>query len=450
MLGFSKKLSKKFSELYSAQQLEATAKESGFMKRRTKLSPAMFLDTLLFNEFDNSMVSLNDHSFDLQLKHNVQVRKQSLHQRFNAESVKFVHTLLAQHLEQQINQTINTAALKCFSSVKIKDSTRFGIPPNLKDVYPGTGGSALAAGVHVQFEFNLKDGRVSDINPTDALRQDQADASETLEDIETGSLIIRDLGYFSTNVFQQISQRKAYFISRLHPRVNVYELKQGDYQLLDLKKVHSKMKQRGIDNMELEVFVGGKLKVPVRLFIELMPQDQVSKRMQRATRQASRKGDTLSKAYKTYASLNLFITNVGAEQLAGKHIRTLYRLRWQIELRFKCFKGLCKLHAIKKMNYYRFETYLYGCLLYILLNWEIAVNLISLSWKATGRMLSMYKCYKALKQSCHWLREALFNAGKGLHDYLQVLYSSIPNLLLEKRKEHLSQEEILLLKLEIK
>ena len=189
--------------------------KTGFLKRKSKLTPGIFLDTVLFNEFDNKLVSLNDHSIDVRLKHQLQIRKQSMDQRFNESAVEFVKTLLNEQVSRQIKHSIDPVCLKRFDSVKLKDSTRFQLPQNLKDAYPGNRGHGCEAGMHIQFEFDLKSGQICDINPTNALRQDQADANETIDDITAGSLVIRDLGYFSTRVQEQISKLNAYFISRL-------------------------------------------------------------------------------------------------------------------------------------------------------------------------------------------------------------------------------------------
>lgn len=420
------------------------------MKRKSKVSPGIFLDTILFNEFDNKLVSLNDHSVDLRLKHQLQIRKQSIDQRFNECTVDFVKTLLTEQISGQLYEVINPIALDRFDSVKLKDSTRFWLPKNLKDAYPGNGGTDCEAGMHIQFEFDLKSGHISDVNPTSALRQDQADATETVNDVTAGSLIIRDLAYFSTAVLEQVSRRNAYFITRLQPTVNVYELKQGRYEILDINSLYKKMQQQQISQIELSVFAGGKHKVPVRLFVETLPDEVINERLRKAKQQAAKKGSQPSEKYKVYKMVNLFITNVPTDWLVADHIRTLYRLRWQIELRFKCWKSLCQVHAIKKMKLHRFETYLYASLLHILINWEIAVNMVSIAWHRMGKLLSIYKYFKALRQSEQWLREALFSRGKKLALYLKLLFDSVINLQLEKRKNHLGLEEILRLNLEVK
>ena len=186
-MDFTKNLLSKVKSLYSSKHLHCVAKETGFIKRSSKFTAAMFLEMLLFKVFDNGTVSLNDHSVHVAMTHEVQMRKQSIDDRFNVSSVEFVRTLLQQDMGTQINKSIDVECLKNFTSVKIKDSTRFQIPDNLKEQYPGSGGAASKAGVHVQFEFDLLSGKVNDLHLTDALQQDQTDAKQTIEMIEKGS-----------------------------------------------------------------------------------------------------------------------------------------------------------------------------------------------------------------------------------------------------------------------
>ena len=304
--------------------------------------------------------------------------------------------------------------------------------------------------MHIQFEFDLCSGKVSDLHVTDALYQDTTDARDTADQIEEGSLLLRDLGYFSTDVLEKIEQAKAYYISRLKPKIKVYQLKEGNYKDLDFKEIHLQMKRCGMLYQELDVYIGAKKKVPVRLLIESMPQSEVAKRLAKVGREAHKKGRMVSDEYKTYAALNLFITNVPEAWLPTDQIRSLYRLRWQIELRFKTWKSYCRVHANKKMNIHRFRTYLYACLLFIFINWEIANNLLSIVWQLTNKLISINKCFKAIINTYSKLRDAIYHPDK-LKSYIEILYDlSDTQLLTERRKNHLSQEEIFMLSLENK
>jgi hypothetical protein len=314
-------------------------------------------------------------------------------------------------------------------------------------VYPANGGNASEAGLHVQFEFDLLSGKVCDLQITDAHSQDNANAKSTACRVEPGSLLIRDLGYFSLEAFGQIAARGGYFISRLKPNIKLYCLQTA--KSLDLPSISRRMKRYGLQRLEVDVCLGDTYKVPVRLFAEKVDKAVAEKRVREARAAASRKGRTLTDKYKEYAALNLFVSNVPGEWLLAKHVRTLYRLRWQIELRFKVWKSLCHLHLIRPMKRYRFEAYLYAKLLAIIIHWEIAVNICSQVWHYCGKAMSIYKYYKSVVRQCHMLRELLFGDRKHLKFYLQTLCKvGVQNLLIEKRKARVSQGEVLCLNLE--
>ncbi|WP_153798406.1 IS4 family transposase [Foetidibacter luteolus] len=435
---FEQGLGQKVLEVFSAGHLMQVARETGFAKRSPrKLTPHCFLNMVLFSPFDNKEVSLNDHSVQLRMNHEIAVCRQSIDERFNENAVEFIRHLLAKQLSLQIIQNIAPLALENFSSVKLKDSTRFQLPDSLRDAYRGCGGSASRAGMHIQFEFDLKTGKVNEVNATDARRQDNRDAQETLDKIEKGSLLLRDTGYFSIEALQGIAAKEAFYISRLPPNINIYEKKDGLYRQVDLDQERQEMKRYGIDYRDKEVYIGEEQKHPVRIIMEVLPEEVVNQRMRKAAADARRKGEMLSDGYKAYASLNIFITNVTVQRLATAHVRTLYRLRWQIELRFKCWKGLCNIHKAKKAKRHRFECYLYARLLYILIFWELAVNLSHICFKVHRGLLSIYKCFKSLIQTKDSLKEILFYAREKLQQYLQKLYDmSMDNLVLENHNIH--------------
>jgi hypothetical protein len=286
---------------------------------------------------------------------------------------------------------------------------------------------------------------VNDLQLTDALYQDTTDALDTIDQIEEGSLLLRDLGYFSTEVLEGIKKAKAYYISRLNPQVTIYQLREGNYVELDLTRIHSQLRAKRVSYQEFDVYIGAHRKVPVRLMIELMPPNEVERRLAKAGKDARKKGRMLSANYKTTAALNMFVTNVPVEWLPPDQIRTLYRLRWQIEVRFKTWKSFCRIHAHKKMNVHRFRTYLYACLLFIFISSEITGNLMSIVWRRTGKLLSFLKCFKAIVAMHGKLKKAMYDEGK-LKQYLEILYGlSSKELLIENRKNNLSQSEIFLI-----
>ena len=433
-----KSLKKKLVVHFSETELDAVARATEFKIRKSKITPVMFVDTILFQELDNATISLEDHCISLKQRYDVTIKKQSLAERFDATAVGFIQQLLNRQLSDQISSTLEKEKLgsvfQHFSSVKIKDSTRFQVPECFKEYYPGSTGASTGAGVHIQFEFDILNGKVNDLTVSDALRQDSTDAQETMDGIEKGSLIIRDLGYFSTRVLEHVHQQEAYYITRTKSRMIFTHAQSG--KNIDFDAVYWKMKRNKLSHMELPVIIGDK-KLRSRLIAEMLPEEEVDKRLAKANKEAEKKGRKVSDEFKSRARLNLFLTNVPAEWLSPLQIRKIYQIRWQIELRFKAWKSFYDISAIKKMQRYRFECYLYATLLLLMINLEIAANFFSILWKHTSKPLSFLKFYKTTSQNIAVLRQGILGGGDNLINYITFLYEvSHEKLLTEKRKNH--------------
>jgi hypothetical protein len=52
---------------------------------------------------------------------------------------------------------------KAFNYIRIKDSTQFKVPDNMQEYFKGCGGSA--AGMSIQYEYDLKRGKILDFVP---------------------------------------------------------------------------------------------------------------------------------------------------------------------------------------------------------------------------------------------------------------------------------------------
>jgi hypothetical protein len=108
-----------------------------------------------------------------------------------------------------------------FKRVRIKDSTKFQLPAAMKDDFPGVGGCASEAGVSIQFEYDIKNGDILSMEINKGSANDHQDAGKTCHQVEAGDLILRDLGYFSRDVFSVFIEHGAYFLSRLESQTVV-------------------------------------------------------------------------------------------------------------------------------------------------------------------------------------------------------------------------------------
>ena len=387
--------------------------------------------------------SLNQLAIEAQSKHDIGVTKQGIDKKFNDHALIFLKRLLEKQLSVELNQQIESRLLSFFNRVIIKDGTRFDLPAEYKEHLRGSGGSASEAGACLQFEFDLKNGHIIALNLTSANRPDVKDAIEVMDSIEKGDLIIRDLGYYAFQSFLNIVDKGAFFLSRLRPKANVFEMKSGKLQILDFKSVYNGMKRHNQSCIYKDVFIGTTIKLPVRLVIELLPDDVYQERMRKIQKLHKKKGRHTSEKYKFLSRFNIFITNVPIESLPDEVISSLYRIRWQVELVFKIWKSVIGIHHTSKMKYKRWLCLLHFKLLIMVINWNIIMTQRNHVYKWRGKLLSLNKCFKTLFDNSRRLRDAIKLGIRGIEKY--VAWSSKilnKNHWLEKKKNNKGLEEI--------
>lgn len=435
---------KKFKTIFSERHLRKKAYESGFCKRHSKFSPVMFFDSLLYDATSEGTKSYNQMAVEVKSTHGVDISGQGIDQRFNEGAQKYIQHLIGEQLSSQVSQNIDTGWFQHFNRVLIKDSTKFDLPGKLKEIFPGFGGCASKAGVCVQYEFNVKSGSVNQLSIHPAKWADSKDAMQTIDSVREGDFTIRDLGYFVLDYFKGIAKEGAFFLSRLNTKVLVYFEEDGQYTKLDFAKLYQKMKTENIQMLQENVYIGETEKFPVRLIIELMPEEIVAARLRKVSQNNKKKGYQTTEEYKARAKFNLFITNIGEDTLDSGAISKIYKIRWQIELIFKAWKSIFGLDNIRQMKYERLMCLLYTRLLLILVHWETFMRERTFLYKKTGKLLSIHKCLQTLKDKSDKLRSILTNGGKGLRKWFKWVRETLSSKhWLEKKKNKLGFEEIM-------
>ena len=401
---------------------------------------------LIFNELDQSQLSLLDLKLDLQTHFDCSVTREAIHKRFTPEAVAFMKALLAKLIELRlVTENSIPSALKAFNRLCIKDSTKFSIPKEFADTYPGYNGfhkgSAL---MNIQYEYDLLSANWSCLDFTKATRNDQADSRETLDNIEINDLHIRDLGYVTMPYLLGIEERQAFFLNRLPTQLNVYRKKNGKYLLVDWNSVDRVFKKKELKQMELNVVLSKKHKLESRMVIVPIPDDVYQKRIRKASKHARSKGCQLTNEYKIKARYNIFITNVSADRLSPKDIIQVYRLRWQIELVFKTWKSGLSIHKTKKVRKERFECHMIARIILAMVNWRVyqSVNLALMKIEP-NKGISILKFFKQTIKYITVLREIIQDASQ-LRDWIkEKIIPLVPYLLVETKKGKISHCQIL-------
>lgn len=401
---------------------------------------------LIFNELDQSQLSLLDLKLDLQSYFGCKISREAIHKRFSPEALSFLKALLAKLLEFRLEKIEWTPSLVSgFNRLLLKDSSKFTIPSEFANDYPGYGGFHKGNAImNIQYEYDLFTGNWASLNFTKATRNDQQDSKETLSLIEKDDLLVRDLGYVTMTYLNGVMKNKAYFLNRLPTTVNVYSQKDDGYQPINWIEIDKKFEKNALSQMELDVVLTMKNKLGARMIILPVPEQIYCQRIKNASKHAKSKGCQLSNEYKIKSKYNIYITNVPQEKLSFKDIVHLYRLRWQIELVFKSWKSNLSLHKTKKVKKERFECQLIARIIWALVNWRIfqAANWsLQPSKKAKG--ISILKFSKQITKITAIIRESIDDVN-GLKLWIKERYiPMIKHLLIETKKGNISHCQML-------
>ncbi len=164
------------------------------------------------------------------------------------------------------------------------------------------------------------------------------------------------------------------------------------------------MLKNNLVRIDKQVYIGKKEKFKIRMIIEVLPKNELEKRLRKVKKKNRGRKNNISNKHKAKLGLNIFVTNT---DIQGKHIRPLYTLRWQIELMFKIWKSIGEIDKIKSVKVERFEAYLFVKLIWIVINWKIMRLINIYFFNVECIEISPYKLYKTLKKYLMDFRNAI-------------------------------------------
>ncbi len=373
------------------------------------------------------------------------VSPEFLDERFNQYAVCFLKKAVEALLSKHCSQSVSLMECDQFKRILIKDSVCFQVDASLAEYFPGCGGSGSPATVRIQFEYDLVAGTIVDLSLHGFVEQDADNSTMTLDVVNDGDLIIRDLAYMHITALKGILTRLGDFLSRLQARRQVYQLRNGEPVMLDFAGIVQSMEKYQLDKIEEKVFLDEQMTLEVRLFIYLLPLEVYRERIRKANLNAKKKGRQLTKEFRARARLNLFITSASEDVLDIETAWKAYTLRWQIELGFKIWKSLWKIDKVKKVKKERLECYIWSKLFIIVLSLRILWITHGLMCSRYGCSLSFYKATKTLISSLrNRLKEALLGGTASTVQFIvDFLDLSLRRHLREKKKSANYSPEIL-------
>ena len=154
------------------------------------------------------------------------VSPQAIDQRFTPQAAAHLKACLEAAVARILpaEEVAATKLFDRFTEVCVQDSTTIRLPDEFVSQYRGCGGSSPGCGElggEVPGAVRTEGGGLSGFRIEPGRAADVATPLQT-EAIVAGSLHLRDLGYFDLSVFRTIDSKQAYFLSRLHQPIVVF------------------------------------------------------------------------------------------------------------------------------------------------------------------------------------------------------------------------------------
>lgn len=297
-----------------------------------------------------------------------QVTPQAIDERINELGMNFLRHCLARAMNLSARPlSLDNKFLKFLDHIYIIDSTNFDIHRSLKDSFKGTHGSASEASLRIQFVYDYLTGRtyveIGDVTLSDARTLNDIIRTNKL-DTRGNCLFLSDLGYFKADTFLKIDQKdNCFFLSRFRNNIKIFDLDGHEIDLLKIMK-------RKPAQIDMRIKIGD---LECRLIGKQLPPEAINKKLRQINLKNQRKGRTISKEYRLFITYSLFITNL-SDEFNFDVLYTLYRIRWQIELVFKTWKSILKIHCIHSARKERVLCQVYGKLIIAVLSNFIYFN----------------------------------------------------------------------------
>lgn len=358
---------------------EAIERQTGFVKRRSKLNGALYAKTMVLGRLENPSGSLSQLA-QVAAGLGLEITGQGLGDRCNMEAAEFLRQLLEVGVSELLRaEPVAIALLRRFAGVYVDDSTVVALPDTLAQVWKGTGertGHNQAA-VKLAVRLDLLSGSLTGPLLSDGRAQDRSSPLQTLA-LPEGGLRMADLGYFSLSVMAEIGAAGSYWLSRLQVQTTVFDT-QG--RRLQVNKLLAAQTDSYVD---IPVSLGVEQRLGARLLAVRVPAAVAQERRRKLRAEANHKGQTVSQARLALADWTILVTNVPVELLSVREALTLARARWQIELLFKLWKQHGGIARSRSNKPWRILCELYAKLLGMLIqHWLLLLS----AWPRPDRSL---------------------------------------------------------------
>lgn len=348
----------------------ALARETGFCQRRSKVTAACFVETVVLGWLahpDATLHQLTQRTAD----RGVALSPQGLAQRFTPAAAGLLRQIWEAALSALIAaEPVADGLLARFPAVVVLDSTSVALPDALAEVWVGCGGRVTQgsqAALKLTVALDLRTGALASL-PSDGRTQDKSSPLQHAP-LPPGALRITDLGYWSLDVLGAIAAQDAYFLSRYHLQTIVFA---ATGERLDLVEWLGQQHRR---RLSTTVTLGVEARLPARLLAVRVPHRVAEARRAAILADAKREGERPSARKLALADWTLLVTNAPPDLLGISDALVLARARWQIELLFKLWKDAGHLDTWRSADPWRILCEVYAKLTALVIqHWILLVG----------------------------------------------------------------------------
>jgi hypothetical protein len=283
------------SNFFSKDEINNTAKEIGFVVRKSPINGFNFMLTFTTGLLNTPESTLLQLATFLNSISDTNISPQALYERINDKAVELVKFFLSKALKFSLEKVdIPNNILSEFSHIWIIDSTNFNLHPSLKEKYKGSSGSASESAMRIQLLYDYLSGKthivIGDTKTSDSKTLYNIIENDTL--CSNGkSLFLQDLGYFKNDSFCLLDKSEEFFASRLKSNVKVFDPAGNKIDILQI------LKKEKPEFIEMNVKIGN---LECRLLGNRLPQETVKIKIKKAIDNAIKKGRQVTQDYKIF------------------------------------------------------------------------------------------------------------------------------------------------------
>jgi hypothetical protein len=434
----------KIIKMFAGRQIEEKSKELEFDKIDRGLTAKTFIMALTMGLWSVHEITLDIISNQCEKRQpSLTLTKQALSKKMKTGAV-LMQEILGMAMDHATKNSFSAATMKVlkqFKDVIICDSTTISLPKKLKNLFEGLGGKNAIAALKVQALFSVIKKTFVWLQLFSAKCSDGSFTAKIVERLKAGELIIFDLGYFSIKSFKDIMAKGAYFVSRVKTNALYYiNCPENDGVFKEINILHILRNSEGV--VDQWIYVSGK-KLHVRLVAIRLPEDKINERRRKANKKAKQNGKTLSSYELELLAWNILITNVSEKMLSFETICELYRIRWQIELIFKSWKGCFEIDKMNNVGEDYFKCIFYGKLIVITLMTALYSTMHCIVFTQNETLLSFARFFKNFRENLDIFIDNLKYSCKSAGKIISIINDAVKRSLEEKRKRKTTERTII-------